>query len=99
MVRGKTMVVGVLSLEVLFPYSRSLKDKRRNLKGFKDRLRGRHNVSIAEVDFQDKWQRARIAIAAVNSRPHDVEDLLNRILSESEECLEGTIVDHRIDYF
>jgi uncharacterized protein YlxP (DUF503 family) len=93
------MVVGVLSLEVLFPYSRSLKDKRRHLKSFKDRVRSRHNVSVAEVDFQDKWQRAGIAIAAVNNRPHDVEDLLNRILNEAEESLGGTIVDHRIDYF
>ena len=93
------MVLGVLSLEVIFPYSRSLKDKRRHLKGLKDRLRSRHNVSVAEVDFQDKWQRARIAVAAVNSRPHDVEDLLNRILNEAEEFVEGTIVDHRIDYF
>jgi hypothetical protein len=93
------MVVGVLSLEVLFPYSRSLKDKRQHIKSFKDRVRNRHNVSVAEVDFQDKWQRARIAVAAVNSRPHDVEDLLNRILNEAEEFLGGTIVDHRIDYF
>ena len=93
------MVVGVLTLEVFYPYARSLKDKRQHLKGFKDRIRSRHNVSVAEVDFQDKWQRARIGIAAVNSSPGAVEELLRRILAEAEEVSGGTIVDHRIDCY
>jgi uncharacterized protein len=93
------MVVGLLTLEVFFPYARSLKDKRQHLKGFKDRVRSRHNVSVAEIEFQDKWQRARIGIVAVNSRPHVVEELLTRILGEAEETLGGTITEHRIEYF
>ncbi|MGZ5487086.1 MAG: DUF503 family protein, partial [Candidatus Aminicenantales bacterium] len=46
------MIVGVLTLDLFFPYARSLKDKRRILRGFKDRAR-RHNVALAEIDFQD----------------------------------------------
>lgn len=93
------MVVGLLTLEVFFPYARSLKDKRQHLKGFKDRVRSRHNVSVAEVDFQDKWQRAVVGIAAVNSSQRVVEELLARILGEAEETLGGTIVEHRIECF
>lgn len=93
------MVVGVLTLEVFFPYARSLKDKRQSLRGFKDRVRNRHNVSLAEIEFQDKWQRARIAVAAVNSSRTVVEELLMRVLREAEGTVGGTIVEHGIEYY
>jgi uncharacterized protein len=93
------MVVGVLTLDVFFPYARSLKDKRQLLKGFIDRVRSRHNVSLAEVDFQDKWQRARIGVAAVSGESRIVEEILTRILNEAEEVIGGTITDHRIEYY
>lgn len=93
------MVVGVLTLEVFFPYARSLKDKRQSLRGFKDRVRNRHNVSLAEIEFQDKWQRARIAVAAVNSSRTVVEELLMRVLREAEGTVGGTIVEHAIEYY
>jgi len=44
---------------------RSLKDKRRVLKSLKDRLRARFNVSTAETDHQDLWQRAELACCVV----------------------------------
>jgi len=93
------MVVGVLTLEVFFPYARSLKDKRQSLKGFKDRVRSRHNVALAEVEFQDKWQRARIGVTAVSSSRVVVEELLTRVLREAEGTVGGTIVEHRIEYY
>lgn len=92
------MVVGVLTLEIFFPYSRSLKDKRQQLKGFTEKVRGRFNVSLAEIDFQDKWQRALIGVAAVNSSRSLVETLLNRVLTEAETTLEGEITGHRIEF-
>lgn len=93
------MIVGVLTLEILFPYARSLKDKRQALQGFKDRVRGRHNVSLAEVEFQDKWQRARLGVAAVNSSRAAVEELLARVLREAEETTGGTVVEHRVELY
>ena len=93
------MVVGVLTLEVFFPYARSLKDKRQSLRGFKDRIRNHHNVSLAEIEFQDKWQRVRIAVAAVNSSRAVVEELLMRVLREAEGTVGGTIVEHGIEYY
>ncbi len=92
------MVVGVLTLELFFPYAHSLKEKRQLLKGFKDRIRGRFNVSLAELDFQDKWQRALVGIAAINSNRIIVEELLNRVLTEAENSFEGMISGHRIDF-
>ena len=52
------MVLGVLTIELFIWESQSLKDKRQVLHSLKDRLRGKFNVSVAEVDGQDLWQKA-----------------------------------------
>ena len=62
------MVVGLLSVELHIGGARSLKEKRFVLRGLKDRLRGSFNVSVAEVEFQDLWQRAGLAVVAVAAR-------------------------------
>ena len=91
------MVVGVCTIEMRLHGSRSLKEKRRVLRSVKDRIRNRFNVSIAEVDYQDKWQRALIALAAVSNEPVYV----NRILEEAVEAIESMglaeIVDSEIE--
>ncbi len=91
------MVVGVLTLELFFPYSRSLKDKRRILHGFKDRLR-RHNVALAEVDFQDLWQRTRLGIVTLNSQPAIVEEVFGRVLADARNLEEAEIAGQEIRY-
>ncbi len=91
------MVVGVLTLELFFPYSRSLKDKRRILHGFKDRLR-RHNVALAELDFQDLWQRTRLGIVTLNSQPAIVEEVLGRVLADARNLEEAEIAGQEIRY-
>ena len=93
------MVVGVLTLELFFPHARSLKDKRRILHGFKDRLRRRYNVALAELDFQDKWQRALVGVATLNSQPSIVEDILGHALADARNLEEGEVVGQEIRYF
>ncbi len=47
------------------PGCHSLKDKRKIVKSLKEKLKARFNVSVAEVDHHDLWQRTTIAIARV----------------------------------
>jgi len=56
-----------LHLEFHILQASSLKDKRRLVKSFKDRIARRFNVSISEVDAQDNRRRAILAIAMVGS--------------------------------
>jgi len=91
------MVVGVLTLELFFPYARSLKDKRRILHGFKDRLH-RHNVALAEIDFHDLWQRTRLGIVTVNSHASVVEEILGRVLADAGHLQEAEIAGQEIHY-
>lgn len=55
--------VAVLVIDLHFPEAGSLKSKRRELASIKAQLRGRLGVAVAEVDHQDRWQRARLTAA------------------------------------
>ena len=88
------MIIGVCSVELFLPDSGSLKDKRRVLKGLKDRVNQRFNVSIAEVEHQDLWQRAVIGIACVGNR----KDYVNAVLDKVIGVIRGTPWVELIDY-
>ena len=92
------MVIGVLKLELFFPYAHSLKDKRRILHGFKDRVRKRYNVALAEVDFQDKWQRALLGIVSLNSQQAIVEEILGHVLTDALNLQEAEVSGQEIRY-
>ena len=92
------MVIGVLKLDLFFPYSHSLKDKRRILHGFKDRVRKRYNVALAEVDFQDKWQRALLGIVSLNSQQTIVEEILGHVLADALNLQEAEVTGQEIRY-
>jgi len=76
--------VGLIHLDFRIPGAYSLKDKRRALKRFKDRLANGHNVSVAEVDRQENRQRAVLAVAMVGSDKRYLEGALQRIINAAE---------------
>lgn len=55
--------VALLLVHLHFPEAGSLKAKRKDLQSVKAQLRGRMGVAVAEVDHQDLWQRATLAVA------------------------------------
>jgi uncharacterized protein YlxP (DUF503 family) len=59
--------VAVLVIELHFPDAGSLKGKRKELSSIKAQLQGRLGGSVAEVDHQDLWQRARLTAALTGS--------------------------------
>jgi len=81
------MAIGLLTLEIHIPDSRSLKDKRQVLRSLKDRLRGRFNVAVAELDHQESWQRAQVGIVSLSNDAAHLEQSLQAVLKEAEEIL------------
>ncbi len=79
------MFVAVAVFELHIPAGRNLKDKRRVIKSLIDRLHQRYRVSVAETDYQDLHQRARIAVAAVHGSRSELERLLDRIRDQVDE--------------
>lgn len=73
------MVIGVIGWELEIFGCQSLKEKRRVLKSLKDRLRARHNVSVAETGHQDLWQRAELTACAIGSDRRQVETVLSAV--------------------
>jgi len=78
------MVVGLLRLELRITDANSLKDKRRVLKSLIERLRNRHNVSVAETGHQDYWRSAEIGCCCIASDSVVVDKTLNAIAREVE---------------
>ena len=80
--------IGVLTLELRIENSHSLKDKRHVVKSLKEKLRHRHNISIAEIDYQDQWQHALLAAATVSPSRQHAEQVL-RAVEEQAYALAG----------
>lgn len=76
------MLVGTLQAELYLPGTTSLKEKRFVLKSLKTRIRNRFNVSIAEVDFHDKWQRACLGVAAVSNDRRFLDETLSKVMNQ-----------------
>ncbi len=78
------MLVGVCTIRLWMPANDSLKAKRRILRSLMDRVKAHYNVSIAEVDAQDDWQRAVLGIACITSEPHLTRQILEAIVRQIE---------------
>ncbi len=73
------MVVGVCRVDLHFPDGHSLKAKRQILSSLKARLGKTFNVSVAELEGQDLWQRSVLGIACIANEGRHV----NRVLDQA----------------
>ncbi len=92
------MPVGVLTLEIQIPYSHSLKEKRAVLLKVRNRLRGRFNVAVAELDHQDVWQRATLGVVSISDSQKYLEGLFQKVLAETERIIGDDVAEHNIEY-
>jgi uncharacterized protein len=90
--------VGVLTLELRLDHSHSLKDKRHVIKSLKDRLRNKLNVSVAEVAYQDLWQRGLIAAVTVSADHTHAEQVLQAVEREAASQLGPMLVQVTLEW-
>ena len=84
--------VGVLTLELRLDDAHSLKDKRHTVKSLKDRLRAKFNVAVAEIDYQDLWQRSLVSAVTVSGDRAHAEQVLQLVEREATNLLGGVLV-------
>ncbi len=88
------MVIGVckvvLSIDAVF----SLKEKRHIIKSIIERLKSRFNASVAEVEQNDKWQRAVIGIACVSNEAGHADSMMSNIVNFIEKDGRAILVDY-----
>ena len=90
--------VGVLTLELHLDGAHSLKDKRHTVKSLKDRLRNKFNVAVAEIDYQDVWQRALVSAVTVSSDHVHAEQTLQLVEREAASLLGGMLVGTTVEW-
>ena len=73
------MHVAVVQVELHIPTSRSLKEKRAALRPIVEGIRHRFQLSVAEVGYQDKWQRALVGMAVVSDSYGHAVDVVDNI--------------------
>jgi uncharacterized protein YlxP (DUF503 family) len=89
--------VAVGLVELHLPDVGSLKGKRHALKGLKERVRARYEVSVAEVDHHDLWQRATLAIACVSHDARHANEVVSKAMDFIEEHVEGRVIDTSVE--
>lgn len=91
------MVVGILSVELRLPGNSSLKGKRKILVGLKVKLRNKFNISVAEVDHLDKWQRITLGITSVGRDGRSVNRIFSRVMEQIEKLPHTELIDYRME--
>jgi len=92
------MPIAYCSLELFLPYSQSLKEKRMVLRKALDRLRSRSSFSIAEIDYQNLWQRAKLAAVTVGPDNAVLERATQQFVKEAENTLQDLLIDCQVSY-
>ena len=92
------MTVALCVIQIHLPAVGSLKEKRQVLRSLKDRLRGHYNVSVAEIDHQDLWQRATLGIVGIAAARVPLEQTFSSIQSEVERKVPGEILSCELEF-
>jgi uncharacterized protein YlxP (DUF503 family) len=86
------MFVCVARLTLQIPESGSLKAKRQVLRRVTERVKHRFNVAVAEVDDQDLWQKASLAMAVVGNDRRHVDEQMEKIIHYVEEMYVAPLI-------
>src|SRR3954470_7877235 len=91
------MFVAVARVTLEIPQAGSLKAKRQVLRRVSDRVKARFNVSVAEVDDQDLWQRATLAMAVVGNDKRHVNEMMDKILQFVEDMYVAPVSERQME--
>ena len=89
--------VGLLTIALYIPGSRSLKDKRRLLTSIKSRLY-KLNVAVAETDYNDFHKQAQLDILTVSTHRDGVDKILTTVLTEIDRHDPGLISSSELEW-
>ncbi len=91
------MHVGLLIIDCFLGNSMSLKDKRRILSSITERLRRSFNIALCEIDYQDQWQRSKIAVVLVNTEWRVIQQSQSKIVNLIEKDRRINVLNANIE--
>ncbi len=95
-------MIAFLTLELRIEAAHSLKDKRQVVRSLKDKLRASFNVSVAELEQTDLWQRATVGVVSISSSKDYLRGLMENVERSATRITNNAgaeIVDSFIEYF
>ncbi len=92
------MIIGACRVVLHLPASHSLKDKRHVVKSILARVHNQFNVSAAEIEEQDLWQRAILGVAVATGDTRHANEVLSNVVNFIERATpEAEMTDYEID--
>lgn len=91
------MIVGRCKIELLLRESQSLKDKRMIIQRVKNRIHNEFNVSVAEVENNDLWQRATFGVAVVGNDKAFVNSVLSKVIEAFCKDVSLELIDYSME--
>src|SRR5215472_8660923 len=95
------MPIAYLTLEIRIEAAHSLKDKRHVVRSLEDRLRNSFNISIAEIEVTDLWQRATLGVVSISDSRDYLDGLMRNVEREAVKLANNAgaeIVDSFVEY-
>lgn len=95
-------MIAFLTIELRVEAAHSLKDKRQVLRSLKDKLRAGFNVSVAELDATDLWQRATVGVVSISGSHDYLRGLMEKVERSATRIANNAgaeITDSFIEYF
>jgi len=90
------MLAALCRFDLRIPGCTSLKEKRHVLKTLIASLRQRFNIAVAEVDHQDLWQRAAIAVSSVGGEGYHLKKVMHEVERHIDTFPAVEVIDRRI---
>ena len=96
------MLVALERFDLRIPGCTSLKEKRHVVKALTAGLRQKFNVSVAEVDHHDLWQRATIAVSVASGESYQARKVLHEVAKFIDrfgrvELIDAALTLHYLD--
>ncbi len=88
------MRLGNCVIKIYIPNATSLKDKRSVIKGLKDKVRKKFNVSISEIDENDNHRISILAVATVANKNNYVNRVLSSVVAFMEKQRSFEILEY-----
>ncbi|MGE0406440.1 MAG: DUF503 domain-containing protein [Candidatus Korobacteraceae bacterium] len=95
-------MIAFLTLELRIEGAHSLKEKRQVLRSLKDRLRAQFNVSVAELETTDLWQRATVGVVSISGSSDYLRGLMVSVERAAARIVNNAgaeLADSFIEYF
>ncbi len=86
------MFIAVAKVTLSIPDSGSLKSKRHVVHKVLDKVKARFNVSIAEVEDNDLWQKATLGVAAVANEHAFAQESVSKVLKFIEDLYVAPVI-------